>query len=67
MKKVVGIIRVNTYDVIVRAVEGGVTYGMNRAHKHTDNPTRETTTEAITNAVISELCEVLMFDHGEES
>ena len=65
--RVTGIIRVNAYDVIVRAVDEGVAYGANRAFKHTETPTIEEIKQAIATAVLSELCEVLMFDHGDEN
>ena len=61
------IIRVNAYDVISRAVEEGVTYGLNRAYKHTDSPTRDDMELEVAQAVTNELCEVLMFDHGDEN
>lgn len=53
--------RVNLYAIISRAVEEGVGYGWTRAHKHTNEPDREAAVEAIFNAVMSELCEVLEF------
>ena len=65
--RVTGIIRVNAYDVISRAVEEGVTYGLNRAYKHTDSPTRDDMEREVAQAVTNELCEVLMFDHGDEN
>jgi hypothetical protein len=62
-KKVTSIIRVNTYDVIVRAVDEGVAYGANRAFKHTETPTIEEIKQAIATAVLNELCEILIFDN----
>jgi len=64
MKKaqVVGTIRINAYDIVRRAVEEGVRYGWNRAHKHTDKPDEAAILEHIENAVLTELCEVLKFD-----
>ncbi len=55
-------VRVNTYAVIARAVEEGVAYGLTRAHKHTNRPSREMLQEAIERAVLNDLCEVLQFE-----
>lgn len=54
-------IHVNAYRVVAEAVEAGVAYGWNRAHKHTDEPFPEDTRRAIADAVMSELCEWLKF------
>lgn len=51
-----------TYPILVDAVENGVKYGYHRAHKHNDNPDREQITDAITNAVINEICEWFEID-----
>jgi folate-dependent phosphoribosylglycinamide formyltransferase PurN len=64
--KVRGIIRVNTYDVIARAVEEGVKYGLNRAYKHTEKPSREDMESHVAQAVVNELCEVLIFDGPDD-
>lgn len=53
-----------TYSVLSMAVENGVRYGLNRAHKHVDNPTPEQLESAIYDAVMSEICE--WFDIEEE-
>lgn len=55
-------VRVDAYEVICRAIEEGINYGWNRAHKHTPNPTEEEFKAAIYNAISNELCEVLKFD-----
>ena len=34
-------IRFKTYWIIQRSVEEGIAYGLNRAHKHEDNPTKD--------------------------
>ena len=54
--------KVKIYPVLAEAVETGVAYGLNRAYKHTDTPTRETMAEVITTAVLHELCERLEVD-----
>ena len=50
------------YQLIERAIEEGVNYGYARAHKHTDTPTEATLKSLITEAVMSELCEIIDFD-----
>jgi hypothetical protein len=52
----------NTYAILSRAVEEGVAYGWNRAHKHTPTPTADEATEAITDAVMLEIAEWFTFD-----
>lgn len=54
-------LRWNAYELISRAVEAGVAYGYNRAHKH-GKPKPEALKEAIEREVITELCEVLIFE-----
>ena len=63
--KVQPIVKLNAYAVISRAVEEGVTYGYNRAHKHTETPTEDQMVEAIQNAVMSALCEVMVFNEED--
>lgn len=60
--KVQATIRVRTYPIIDEAVEAGVKYGWNRAHKHVEDPEGEQIIEAIHDAVMGALCEVLVFD-----
>jgi hypothetical protein len=64
-RKVEAAIRINGYEIVSRAVEEGVRYGWNRAHKHTDAPDEETAVDVIHQAVINELCEVLTFTEEE--
>lgn len=64
--KVEGKVRINAYAVISRAVEEGVEYGWNRAHKHTDKPTRDGMITAIEDAVMLNLSELLIYDDDEE-
>lgn len=51
----------NCYAVFTRAVEEGVAYGWNRAHKHTATPSPEAIKEAIEQAVVNEVCEYFNF------
>ena len=55
-------VSLNAYGIIDRAVTDAVEYGYRRAHKHTDRPVEDLLCQAITDAVMSELCEVLRFD-----
>lgn len=54
-------ITVDVYHVISRAVEEGVKYGWNRAHKHTENPKPEHIQTEIEKAVMNSLCEVIIW------
>lgn len=56
-----GVVRVDTYRVMAQAVESGVAYGWNRAHKHVDDPDPENIKEEIERAVITEICEWFRF------
>jgi hypothetical protein len=65
--KVKSTVQINSYDVIRRAVEEGVAYGINRAWKHSDNPVPSPGQhEEIERAVINSLCEVIVFDMPTE-
>ena len=67
MKKVVvdGQVRINAYRVIERAIDVGINYGYNRAHKHIDNPSPDSIKDEILKAVMNEICEILKFDDHE--
>jgi hypothetical protein len=53
------------YSIIDDAVERGVNYGMYRAHKHDDNPSKDAIKDAIQSGVMYELTEVIDFDKYE--
>ncbi len=55
-------VKVKLYDILSRYVEEGVRYGISRAYKHTDSPSREGIEEAVHNAVMNSICEVLDFE-----
>ena len=55
-------IRINVYEVVRRAVEEGAAYGWHRAHKHTEQAADEVAIDAIADAVMGSLCDVLLFD-----
>ena len=57
-------IKLKTYTIIERAVEEGSAYGLNRAHKHTDEPSRDHMATEIERAVMESLNEVIDFDDG---
>lgn len=58
-------LKVNTYVVMGRAIEEGINYGWNRAHKHTDRPSPEQIKQEIENAIMNSLSEVLIWQ-GED-
>ncbi len=45
------------YPVLEMAVEDGVVYGINRAFKYSDNPTREEIMAQVTDSVMNSICE----------
>jgi hypothetical protein len=55
-------VKPNAYRLIEQCVETGIELGLNRAHKHTDSPTREQLSEQIYRAVMIEVCEWFVFD-----
>lgn len=57
--------KVRTYKVLEHAVEAGVLYGWNRAHKHEDNPTPESIRDSVTHYVMNELTEWFIIDDDE--
>jgi hypothetical protein len=54
--------RIRAYSVLRRAVEEGVAYGWQRAHKHIDTPDAGTIEEQIVTAVLHEVCQYFDFD-----
>ncbi|NBW09576.1 MAG: hypothetical protein EBR82_16280 [Caulobacteraceae bacterium] len=54
--------KVKSYTVLERAVEEGIKLGLNRAHKHTDNPSIQQLEEDVLAAVMNAVCEVFSFD-----
>ena len=53
----------DTRKLVERCVEDGVAFGILRAHKHTETPTREELEQAIARAVLEEIDE--WFVHEE--
>lgn len=58
--------RAKDYDVLVRAVEEGSAYGVNRAFKHTETPYRATIIDEVAKAVLQYIEEVFFFDPRAE-
>jgi len=56
-----------TYQVLCMAVEEGVTYGLTRAHKHTDKPTHDQVVNAVTEAVLNSICEWFDLEQDQEA
>jgi len=54
--------RVNEWMILSRAIEEGVSYGWQRAHKHTETPNPELIKETIERAVENSISEVFTFD-----
>ena len=54
--------KANEYKVLVQAIESGVAYGYHRAYKHNDDPGEDAIKDAITEAVINEVCEWFEFE-----
>jgi hypothetical protein len=48
--------------VLSRAIEEGVSYGWQRAHKHTETPDPQLIKETIEQAIENSICEVFTFD-----
>lgn len=56
--------KVNEYKVLTEAIERGISYGWNRAYKHTDNPTADAIKTQIEDAIMQEICEYFDFNLG---
>ena len=55
--------KVKEYTVLVDCIERGIEYGMNRAFKHSETPTRAYIGEQIADAVLLEISEYFTFDN----
>ena len=58
-------ITIRVYPLLVRAIEEGCARGLNRALKYNSGPPYEDVRDAIEEAVLTELCELL--DFGDPS
>lgn len=59
--------KVKSYAVLSNAVELGVMYGWNRAHKHTDTPSEDEIKTQIQQAIMNEICEWFSFSDEDVS
>lgn len=57
-------LRPNTYEVLLRAVEQGVAFGWNGAHKHGPTPHPDEAKNRIVDEVMNAICEVFEFEEG---
>lgn len=55
-------VKLRAYEIISRAVEEGVGYGIARAFKYSDAPDRDSLAEQVELAVMNALCDVLEFE-----
>ncbi len=55
-------LKAKTYEIVARAVEEGAAYGVQRAYRYTDKPTREAIAQDVACAVTAALCDVIDFD-----
>ena len=53
------------YAVLEMAIDEAVSYGYNRAHKHTDTPSEDAIVSAIQIAVMNSICEWFDFPETE--
>lgn len=54
------------YPILTDCIERGIQFGMNRAYKHTDNPSRQTIEEIINVEILNQLHEYFVFDSEGE-
>jgi hypothetical protein len=54
--------KVNEYKVMDDAVQNGIEYGWNRAHKHTDTPSEDVIKNEIREAIMLMICENFKFE-----
>ena len=58
--------KVKDYTVLMDCVERGITMGISRSHKYSDNPSDDEIKRALIDAVLLEICEYFDFDKDEE-
>ena len=54
--------KANYYKLIELAVDQGIGFGLNRAFKHTDEPTREQIHAEVEREIMTAICEYLTFN-----
>jgi hypothetical protein len=55
-------VKLRAYNLIERAVEEGVRWGWQHAHKHTQNPDQSAAEDQIVNDVMQQLSEIMEYD-----
>lgn len=60
--KVKAELRLNAYAIIADAVERGLSYGWMRAHKYVDKPDEEAIKDAMHDAVMNEIAELMEYE-----
>lgn len=58
-------IKLKAYKIISNAVEIGISAGLNRAKKHTDEPTEDHIIESVHSYVMLELDEIIDFGSND--
>ena len=56
--------KVRMYNLISELVERGALLGYKRAFKHVDNPSEGAIVDNVHDAIMSELCDYLIFDES---
>lgn len=56
--------RFKAYEIIERAVDEGIGWGLNRAYKYSETPTREQLEQHLLHNITNTLCEVVDFEQG---
>ena len=59
--------KVDTRAVLARAIEDGISYGLRRAHKHTDTPSDEAIESEIENGIWCNIDEIIKFEDFYEN
>lgn len=59
--------KLNAYTIVNERVEQGVAYGYHRAFKYTDKPDDNQIIDAISDAVMNALSEVIVWDESDEA
>lgn len=54
--------RANMYAIVSRAIEEGITFGVNRGFKHVEQDPPEALPEQLYTEIMNALCEVVDFD-----
>lgn len=56
-------VKLKTYNILSDAIEVGIEAGYNRAHKHTDTPSKALITQEIHRFIMLQLVDVIDFDN----